>query len=178
VTAASGDAVLDSAASYAAADESTPDPAAVERFIERLADLLVNTGISRMPSRVFAALMVSEEGSLTAAELAERLRASPAAVSGAVRYLIGVRMIERRRPIGSRRDEYWLHGENWFELLMHRDQLLLAWANQMKDGAATVGADTSAGRRMNHTAMFFDFLYDEMHAVMDRWEIRRQELGF
>ena len=160
-----------------AAVEPAVDPAAVERFIEKLADLLVNTGIGRMPARVFAALMASDEGSLTAADLAERLRASPAAVSGAVRYLIGVRMIERRRPIGTRRDEYWLHGDNWFELLMHRDQLLLAWANQMKEGVAAVGEDSPAGHRMAVTAAFFDFLYDEMHLLMERWEVRRKELG-
>ena len=159
------------------APDGAVEPAVAERFIEKFADLLVTAGVGRMPARVFAALMASDEGSLTAAELADRLRVSPAAVSGAVRYLIGVQMIERRRPIGARRDEYWLHDDNWYEMVMHRDALLLAWSNQMKEGVATVGADSPAGRRMAVTAAFFDFLYDEMHSLMERWEIRRQELG-
>ena len=146
---------------------------AAGRFIERFAELLVAGGVARMPARVFAALMVSESGSLTAAELAERLQVSPAAVSGAVRYLTGVRMIERRRPLGARRDEYWLHDDHWYEMVMQRDGLLTAWSAQMKDGVATVGADTPAGRRMAVTAAFFDFLYDEMQALMDRWRQRR-----
>ena len=41
-----------------------------------------------MPARVFSALLATDSGRLTAAELAERLQISPAAVSGAVRYLI------------------------------------------------------------------------------------------
>lgn len=149
----------------------------VDRFIERFADLLVTGGVARMPARVFAALMVSAEGSLTAADLSERLRVSPAAVSGAVRYLTGVRMIERRRPLGARRDEYWLHDDHWYEMVLQRDSLLQAWSAQMKDGVAVVGADTAAGRRMAVTAAFFDFLFDEMQALMERWRVRRRELG-
>lgn len=148
-----------------------------DRFIERFAELLVTSGIARMPSRVFAALMVSEAGSLTATELADRLQVSPAAVSGAVRYLTGVKMIDRRRPLGARRDEYWLHDDRWYEMVMQRDSLLQAWSAQMKEGVAAVGSDTPAGRRMAVTAAFFDFLYDEMQAMMGRWAQRRAQLG-
>ena len=63
------------------------DPSEVDRYVERFAINLVEAGLPRMPSRVFAALLVSEEGKLTAAELAKQLQVSPAAVSGAVRYL-------------------------------------------------------------------------------------------
>jgi predicted transcriptional regulator len=153
------------------------DQDGVDRFIEHFAELLVTGGVARMPARVFAALMISPEGALTAAELAERLQVSPAAVSGAVRYLTGVRMIARRRPLGSRRDEYWLHDDHWYEMVMQRDSLLASWSAQMKDGVAAVGADTAAGRRMAVTAAFFDFLFEEMQALMGRWRVRRRELG-
>lgn len=159
------------------AEHDVPESAAVERFIGNFAELLVTAGIGRMPALVFAALIASEEGSLTAAELADRLRVSPAAVSGAVRYLIGVQMVEKRRPIGTRRDEYWLQDDNWYEMVMHRDTLLLSWAAQMREGIATVGPDSAAGRRMAVTAAFFDFLYDEMRSLMGRWQLRRSELG-
>lgn len=158
-------------------DDRGQQPAATDRFIERFAELLVAAGVARMPARVFAVLMVSEEGSLSAAQLAERLQVSPAAISGAVRYLTGVRMIERRRPLGARRDEYWLHDDHWYEMVLSRDNLLQAWSAQMKDGVAVVGAGTAAGRRMAVTAAFFDFLYDEMQALMGRWQQRRVELG-
>jgi predicted transcriptional regulator len=151
-------------------------PSGSDRFIERFADLLVTGGVARMPARVFAALMVSEAGSMTAAELADRLQVSPAAVSGAVRYLTGVQMIERRRPLGSRRDEYRLHDDQWYELVMQRDSLLLAWSTQMRDGVVAVGADTAAGRRMAVTAAFFDFLYNDMQTLMERWRAHRRAM--
>ena len=73
---------------------STPgDDPAIARFVERFALTLLETGLPRMPARVFAALLIAPDARLTAAELAERLQVSPAAISGAVRYLVQVRMV-------------------------------------------------------------------------------------
>ena len=69
--------------------------AAVGKFIERFASVLVEAGIPRMPARVFAALLASDSGTLTAEDLSKQLQASPAAVSGGVRYLTGVGMVRR-----------------------------------------------------------------------------------
>jgi DNA-binding transcriptional regulator GbsR (MarR family) len=55
------------------------------RFIERFASVMEESGIPRMPARVFAALLATDSGRLTSSELAELLQVSPAAVSGAVR---------------------------------------------------------------------------------------------
>ena len=57
------------------------------RFVEHFALLLDEAGVPRMPARVFAAILADDAGRLTAGELAERLQVSPAAISGAVRYL-------------------------------------------------------------------------------------------
>jgi DNA-binding transcriptional regulator GbsR (MarR family) len=59
------------------------DEEAVRRFIERFALTMTEAGMPRMPSRVFAAILSAEDGRCTAAELAEGLGVSPAAVSGA-----------------------------------------------------------------------------------------------
>jgi hypothetical protein len=54
---------------------------AVARFVERFASVLEESGMPRMPSRVFAALLATDSGRATAAELADGLRVSAAAVS-------------------------------------------------------------------------------------------------
>jgi hypothetical protein len=48
------------------------DPAL--RFVEDFALLLTETGVPRMPARVFACVLADDSGGLTAAELAERLQ--------------------------------------------------------------------------------------------------------
>jgi len=62
------------------------DPQAVSRFVERFAQVMVDAGMPRIASRIFIQLVATDTGSLTAADLAERLQASPAAISGGVRY--------------------------------------------------------------------------------------------
>src|SRR5262249_16563155 len=86
---------------------ATPEPEdSLHAFLERFASVLVAAGFPAMPARVFAALHVTDSGRLTAAELADMLRISPAAVSGAVRYLSGLGLVHRERVPGSRRGHY------------------------------------------------------------------------
>lgn len=145
------------------------DPEAVARFVERYAAELVEAGVPRMASRVFAALLACDSGTLTAAELGESLRISPAAVSGAVRYLAQVGMVAREREPGSRRERYRLHNDQWYEAMARRDQLLVRWENVMRSGIETLGPQTPAGARLAESAEFFHFLQDELAAMLERW---------
>ncbi|WP_223183924.1 MULTISPECIES: GbsR/MarR family transcriptional regulator [unclassified Streptomyces] len=135
---------------------------------------MTEAGMQRMAARVFAALLASETASMTSAELAERLRISPAAVSGAIRYLSQVSMVSRERDPGTRRDRYVLHNELWYETFTRRDQVLTRWEKVLREGAATLGPGTAAGARTAETAEFFAFLQHEMLSVMDRWAAHKK----
>jgi predicted transcriptional regulator len=92
---------------------------------------------------VFVALLVSDDGRRTAAELAEMLRVSPAAVSNAVRYLQQVRLVAREREPGERRDHYRVYsGDTWYEVITRRDEMLTHWQEDLREGIEAVGADT------------------------------------
>src|SRR5579859_7408862 len=82
-------------------------------YTERFAAVLVAAGFPPMPARVFVALLVAGSGRLSAAELAEVLQISPAAVSGAVRYLIQLNLVHKERVPGSRRDYYRMPASMW-----------------------------------------------------------------
>ncbi|MDX3073519.1 GbsR/MarR family transcriptional regulator [Streptomyces sp. MI02-7b] len=145
-------------------------------FVERFAAELVEAGMQRMAARVFAALLASDTGMLSAAELAERLQASPAAISGAVRYLSQVGMLTREREPGSRRERYRVHSDQWYETFTRRDRILARWEGALRDGIEEAGPDTPAGRRIAETAAFFDFLQKEIVDLMDRWREHKSEL--
>ena len=85
------------------AGDGQRDDQAVRQFIERFASLLADSGMPRMPARIFAALLSSDTSRRTAEELAELLQVSPAAVSGGVRYLVQVGLVSREAQPGSRR---------------------------------------------------------------------------
>ena len=83
---------------------------AVDAFVERFAGDLEIAGIPRQPARVFVALLATDDGYLSSAQLGERLRISPAAVSAAIRYLVQVHLVRREREPGTRRDRYRVTG--------------------------------------------------------------------
>ena len=151
------------------------DELAVARFVEQFALLFYAAGVSRMPARVFALLLVTDSGKRTAGQLAEALKASPAAISGAVRYLDQVGLVVKRRDPGERRDHYEVVEDLWYEVYANRDKQLSDWARALDSGVAAVGPDTPAGRRLAESSQFFDFLRAELPALMAKW--RAQEQG-
>ena len=156
--------------------EQGRDEEAVSRFVERFAAEMTEAGMQRMASRVFAALLADDDGSMTSAELSEQLQISPAAVSGAINYLTQVSMVGRERDPGSRRDRYRLHNEIWYATFASRDRVLTRWEHTLREGARTLGQDTPAGARLTETAEFFEFLQTELIGLMDRWRDYRKKL--
>lgn len=148
---------------------------AVMGFIDQFAELLVQAGMPRMPSRVFVCLLVKDEGRMSAAELGEWLRISPAAISGAVRYLIQVDLVVRERPSGSRRDIYRVYDDAWYEVMTQRDQLLKRWAEALSSGVQILPVGSPGRARLEETLDFMEFLAAELPAMLERWREHRDQ---
>jgi len=158
-------------------ESPSPSQDDVARFVERFALMMNEAGLPRMPARVFGALLVAETGKRTASELAEVLQVSPAAISGAVRYLGQVGLVLRARDPGERRDHYELLDDLWYEMYANRDKQFAEWASIMNDGAETLGADSPAGARLATSAEFFEFLRGEIPKLLQHWRDYQKERG-
>jgi DNA-binding transcriptional regulator GbsR (MarR family) len=152
------------------------DDEAVRRYAEQFGNVLADSGWPRMSARVFTAILASEEGRMTAAELAERLQASPAAISGAVRYLLQLRLATRERDPGSRRDVYVVQDDFWFESMMRQDRALVRWEEILEQILLAVGTDNAASKRIKGTLAFTEFIQQEVIGLSERWQKRRAEL--
>jgi DNA-binding transcriptional regulator GbsR (MarR family) len=150
------------------------DPAAVRGFIERFTAQLTQAGFPRTPARIFVALLTSDSSRLTAAELGELLQASPASISGGVRYLIQVGLIAAEGEPGSRRQHYWMSERVWQDIVRLRDRQFTRWAAELQDGVRILGADSPAGARMADTVSYFEFISSEMAGLLARWDSRSQ----
>jgi predicted transcriptional regulator len=150
---------------------------AVQQFVERFAAVMIDAGVPRMPARVFVALLATDSGRLTVAELATMLRVSPAAISGAVRYLIHVGLASRERDPGSRRDHYRVYDDAWYEALVRRDEVLIRMANRLREGIDALGPDTAAGHRIAESLAFVDFIQEELPGLFKRWQQRKASLA-
>jgi DNA-binding transcriptional regulator GbsR (MarR family) len=149
------------------------DEDAVRRFIERFALTLTESGMARMPARVFAAILTADDGRCTAAELADLLRVSPAAISGAVRYLIQLRLVRREREPGERRDHYRISTDTWYEAVTRREEMIARWEQDLADGVKAVGPSSPAGDRLEDTRRFFEYFRHALErALLDWRELR------
>jgi DNA-binding transcriptional regulator GbsR (MarR family) len=146
---------------------------AVHRFVEAFASTLVDSGVPQMPALVFVALLTSDDGGLTADELAAQLQVSRAAISGAVNYLAHVNLVTRERQPGSRRHRYVLQDPTWYEMVARRERLLDRWIATTREGITALGARSPAGQRLAESLEFFEFLSVEMPAMLARWRERQ-----
>ncbi|QDY77195.1 GbsR/MarR family transcriptional regulator [Streptomyces qinzhouensis] len=146
-------------------DRST-EPEEARLFWEQFAAAMAATGLPRMAARVLTELFTTDSGSLTAAELALRLRVSPASVSKAVGYLEGLGTIrrERDREPGRRRDRYVVDDDLWLSAWNSGTDSTARWAGTALRGAELLGTETPAGARLHRTALFFHRLAADMAA--------------
>ena len=153
------------------------DDRAVSAYVERLGDALTDAGMPRLASRVFAQLLADDDGRMTAGELTEALEVSPAAISGAVRYLTHTMLIGKERERGTRRDVYVVQDDGWHNAMLSRDRILGLMEASIRSGVDAVGGvDTRAGRRLQLSVEFLHFLGQQQEAVMLGWEERKAEI--
>ncbi|GLZ36131.1 hypothetical protein Lesp02_83180 [Lentzea sp. NBRC 105346] len=141
---------------------------------EHLALALTQSGMQRMASRVLAAFMFTDEPSLTAGDIAEELGASAGSLSGAIKLLMALGMIERVPVPGSRREHYRMRDMPWSELYTKQNAVIEHILQTTDRGIASVG-DGPARRRLQHMRDFYTFLLAELPALLERFERERAD---
>jgi len=145
-------------------------------FVDRMGGALADAGLPPLPSRVFAALLVDEDGRMTAAELAAALEVSAGGVSGAVNYLARLQMLRRERERGSRRDVYVVDDDAWHAAMMRKDQTYGPMQAALASAVDALGPSHPAYRRLVMTRDFLVFVDREMDELAERWDKRRVEI--
>ncbi|MEJ8646049.1 DUF480 domain-containing protein [Streptomyces sp. MS1.HAVA.3] len=145
------------------------DPEAVLELEEQFTAMMIGTGLPRMTARVLTCLYVTDGGSLTATELAQRLQVSPASVSKAVGELEQQELIRRERDTGRRRDRYVIDADAWFRGWMASARQNTMLADFALRGAQVLGTATPAGTRMQDIGHFFEHVGRTMVQAAEEW---------
>ena len=146
------------------------------RVIEHFALLMTEAGVPRMPARVFAYMLADDATRHTASDLAAGLQVSPAAISGAVRYLQQVRLLVRGREPGARVDHYRLFGDDlWSDMYIARMGLLDTWETALSEAADLLGPGRPGTARLRESQEFFAFIKADLPNVLERWSKHREE---
>jgi len=136
---------------------------------EQLALVLSSHGLQRMTARVLAALLFTEQPTMTMGELADQLQASSGAISGAIKMLTSVGLAERVPAPASRRDHYRLRDDAWALLFTNQNAVMSAMLAAAEAGIAATESDSLAAERLTQMRDFYAFLLAEIPALLDRW---------
>ncbi|MFF7953058.1 helix-turn-helix domain-containing protein [Streptomyces griseorubiginosus] len=143
------------------------DAEAVRAYEETLTTVFMQSGTPKMMARVMASLTLSDEGSLTAAELVGRLQVSPASVSKAVAFLEGQGMVRRERD-ERRRERYVVDDEIMYEAMMASARSTAQVAETARQGVPVLGSGTPAATRLENMARFLDFISESITRAADQ----------
>ncbi|WP_092548420.1 GbsR/MarR family transcriptional regulator [Herbiconiux ginsengi] len=154
------------------------DEQALRMAVEKSAATLTAAGFPKMPARLLMTLLVAQPGGLTAAELAQSLGVSAAAVSGGVRYLQTLGAVHRIAQHGSRRDRYELVEDTWFTASLKNSPLygtLAGLAEAVHDALGDPGSEAAV--RVQDMVDFYRFLEVRMPQLLEEWEGQRAAGG-
>ena len=162
------------------ADPPVADPFA--QFVERASSELAAQGFPRMPARVLMALTATDDGKATAEELATRLQASPAAISGAVKYLGVVGFVRNTTIPGTRKHVYSLGDTPWYATSFTRGEVYTQIENAMRAPLEELPRDEAEKRaraitRIEEVADFFAFMRRRLPGLLDEWLAEQREKG-
>lgn len=149
--------------------EAAPHDREVFELEEGAVELAVGMGVPKMVARVLIRLWLSEEGRLTAAELARGLKVSPASISMAVGYLMRQGLVRRERDPQRRRDIYVVDDDAWYHSTVISARQTLAAAEITKAAGRTLGLDTPVGRRLARGGAFLERISLDALASAERW---------
>ncbi|MET9633143.1 MarR family transcriptional regulator [Lentzea sp. NPDC006480] len=141
---------------------------------EHLALTLVGAGMQRMGARALAAFLFSDKESLTAGDLAEELGVSAGSVSGAIKMIVQMGLIERIYVAGSRREHFRMRDNAWTTLYSRQHSVVDDVLTAVERGVDAVGSGP-AFQRLVDMRDFYAFLLDEAPALVERFEQLRAE---
>lgn len=152
------------ASSWAPESDPLPygrDAEAVAEYEETLTTVLMASGLPKMSARVVTCLFTTDAGSLTASQLSQRLRVSPASISKAIAFLESQSLVRRERD-ERRRDRYVIDDELFYQATIasarSNDQLV----ETARQGVAILGRDTPAAARLENIARFLGFISESI----------------
>ena len=140
---------------------------------EQLALTLVGAGMQRMGARAIAAFLFSEEESLTAGDLAQELGVSAGSVSGAIKMVAQMGLIERIYVAGSRREHFRMRDNAWTTLYSRQHSVVTDVLDAVEKGVGAVGPGR-AHDRLEYMRDFYTFLINEAPVLVERFEQQRR----
>ena len=139
------------------------------RFAEDVSLLFEVWGLPPMAGRVWAALLVTEQPHLSAADLQEQIGASAGSISTAVTSLTRMGIIDRVWVPGDRRSYYATSTAAFEHLLERRAEALTQMVALAERGVEAFSDVDPARARLEEMRDFYAWFDREFDVLIERW---------
>jgi DNA-binding MarR family transcriptional regulator len=140
-------------------------------YIEEVAEGFAQLGLFRMAGRVIGWLLICDPPEQTFGEIADVLQASKGSISGAMRFLVTSRMVERFSRPAQRRHYYRLRASSWMELAREQSRQYGFFRALTEKGFVVLdGSPPARTDRLRAMHELYEWLEREMPQLWDRWE--------
>jgi len=153
-----------------------------EDFIAEMSRVLENFGLPHMVGRVFSALLIANPPEKTAQELADELQASRGAISGAIKMLELMQMVDRKRKPADRKDYFSVRPNAWSSAFMNEIMGIALLRKLAEKGLRIIDSnDPKVSRGLRDMRDMAAFAEEEFPALWEKWtkyqEKRKQSEG-
>ena len=146
-------------------------------FVEEMGRFFESGGIPRMAGRVWAYMLIADAPHVSAADLAEGLGVSAGSISAATRFLLGLRLVDRVRLIGERRDYFAPRRGAVAELLKGRLERLTAVELLITDALEQFGDREHARGRLDEIHEIYHWYSHELPKLHERFVAQQRGAG-
>ncbi len=143
------------------------DAEAVREYEELFTTAMMQSGLPKMMSRVLVCLLITDAGSLTASQLAQRLQVSPATISKAITFLEGQSLVRRERD-ERRRERYVIDDDLWYQSMIASVRALTQQVEITRQGVGVLGPGTPADTRLENIARFLGYVSESLAGAAEQ----------
>jgi len=145
-------------------------------FIDRFTDAWELMRGKRITGRVLGLLIITDEPSLTSADLVRLLDASPGTISTATRSLMGSGYITRLSVSHSRVAHFRAEEDVWGAFLSREKVGLQRMGEVLRTAMSTsVGSEPAPARRLRNGSRYMAWVDQFHHNLLDQWRTYRDQ---
>lgn len=145
-------------------------------YIEETGLLLEKLGMTRMAGRIFGYLIVSDEEQASFDQIRKALQASKGSISGTMKQLLQIGMVEAVSLPGDRKTYYRLSKMKIEDILRSRMSQFNAFADILAKGEALKSEKDEISDWLIEASTFYRWVGGQIDEIITKWEAEKEEI--
>lgn len=146
------------------------------RYIEDTGLLFDQFGLTRMAGRVFGYLIVCDEDHVSFHQIKESLQASKGSISGTMKQLQQMGMVEALSLPGDRKTYYRISKVQIGEILRARVEQFINLADILDRGGQLKDREDETSIWLTEASTFYNWIGDRIDDIINQWEIDKDKI--